>query len=538
MSTEKSPRPSGPPPSRWVQDSTLGAGAILILVLFVMVNYLAIRHYQRFDWTSDKIYSLSKKSLAVVEGIDQEIDLVVFVGPDSPVYAPINELLSSYAAANPKLSKREVDPAKNLIEAQRLIQRYNIERDNVVIVATADDRRVIDEFDLAEYDYSGAQMGQPPTISEFKGEQQVTSALLALVEAKKPKVLFTTGHGEVALERGDARSLSQAQGLLGGDNFQIETWGSLGETEVPPDTDLIVVAGPTTGFLPPELDLLSSYLDSGGRLMLLLDPVFAAGTGDMVDLGLTDWLAGYGVEIRGDVVIDPSRQMPFFGPETVYTDSYGSHPVVDALEQRRTPVLLPLARSVSKSDDAPDGYQIVELLKTSEAGWGETNLDSLEEKIEAGEDDTPGPVSLAVAVSFEIEDATEPPVLETESEEGRSATGEGEDELVEELPTLGDEGEDGDEDGEALEARMVVVGDVDFAGDMGLASGDNAVLLLNAFNWLIKREELIDIEGRKPAQTTFTLSRAELSQVYLLVLLVLPGLAVAFGVWIYLRRRR
>ncbi len=85
---------------------------------------------------------------------------------------------------------------------------------------------------------------------------------------------------------------------------------------------------------------------------------------------------------------------------------------------------------------------------------------------------------------------------------------------------------------------MVVFGDVDFASDMGVASGDNAVLLLNALNWLIKREELIDIEGRKPAQTTFTLSRGELSQVYLLVLVILPGLAVAFGVWIYLRRRR
>ena len=505
-----------------------------------MVNYLANRHYQRFDWTSDKIYSLSKKSLAVVEGIDREIDLVVFIGPDSPVYAPVNELLSSYAAANPKLSKREVDPAKNLIEAQRLIQRYNIERDNVVIVATDEDRRVIDEFDLVEYDYSGAQMGQPPTISEFKGEQQITSAMLALIEAEKPKVLFTTGHGEVALERGDTRSLSDAQALLGGDNFQIETWGSLGETAVPPDTDLIVVAGPTTGFLPPELDLLSSYLDGGGRLMLLLDPVFAPGTGDMVDLGLTEWLAGYGVEIRDDVVIDPSRQMAFFGPETVYTDSYGSHPVVEALEQRRTPVLLPLARSVSKAGDVPDGYQVVELLRTSEAGWGETNLDSLEEKIEPGKDDTPGPVSLAVAVSFEIE--TEAGPAEKAPEGRLEAAGEGEDvppeEIAEPSADGGDEDEDEDEDGEALEARMVVVGDVDFAGDMGIASGDNAVLLLNAFNWLIKREELIDIEGRKPAQTTFTLSRSELSQVYLLVLLVLPGLAVAFGVWIYLRRRR
>ncbi len=531
--------------SRWVRDSTLGAGAVLILALFVMVNYLALRHYQRFDWTANKIYSLSQKSLSVVAGIEDEIDLVVFISPESPIYGPVNELLASYAAANPKLEKREVDPARNLIEAQRLVQRYSIERDNVVIVATEDDRRVIDEFDLAEYDYSGAQMGQPPTISEFKGEQLITSALLALVEARKPRVLFTTGHGEAALERGDPRSLSQAKDLLGKDNFEIEEWSSLGQLEVPADADLVVIAGPTTNFLPPELEVLSSYLDGGGRLLILLDPVFAQDARGLVDLGFTEWLAGYGVEIREDVVVDPTSELPFFGPETIFTDAYGSHPVVEALEQRRTRVLLPLARSVSRSGDAPEGYEVTELVRTSAAGWGETDLANLEE-IGQDDADVQGPVALAVAVSFEARGAaTEAVGGEVASEAVEAGSGEApatDAEVPEDAvaPSEGaeDEDEDQDEDEETVEARLVVFGDLDFASDSQVANGDNAVLLLNALNWLVKREELIDIEGRKPEQTTLTLSQAELSQVYLLVLVILPGLGVALGVWIYLRRRR
>ncbi len=546
MSTEPmSPEPSQ---SRWVQDSALGAGVLLILGLFVMANYLAIRHYQRFDWTSNKIYSLSAKSLAVVEGIAEEIDLVVFISPESPIYGPVNELLSSYAAANSNLRKREVDPAKNLIEAQRLVQRYSIERDNVVIVASGDDRRVIDEFDLAEYDYSGAQMGQPATISEFKGEQQITSALLALVEARKPKVVFTTGHGEAALERGGARSLSQAKDLLGGDNFEIEEWSSLGKNEVPADTDLVVIAGPTTNFLPPELELLSAYLGGGGRILMMIDPVFSRretsgtsslgetsgtsseATGGLADLGLADWLAGYGVVIRDDVVIDPTSELPFFGPETIFTDSYGSHPVVEALGQRRTRVLLPLARSVS-AGDAPEGFEVTELVRTSEAGWGETNLAALEEEVAPDEEDVQGPVSLGVAVSFEVAAEAADPAAQDASET-ETPEGEGEEPAGE----PGDGGEDGDEEGQ--EARLVVFGDLDFASDSQVANGDNAVLLLNALNWLVKREELIDIDARKPEQTTLTLSQGELSQVYLLVLVILPGLAVAFGIWIYMRRRR
>ncbi len=520
--------------SRWVRDSTLGAGAVLILVLFVMVNYLAIRHYQRFDWTSNKIYSLSQKSLNVVEGITDEIDLVIFISPDSPIYGPVNELLSSYAAANSNLRKREVDPAKNLIEAQRLVQRYSIERENVVIIASGDDRRVIGEFELAEYDYSGAQMGQPPTIGEFKGEQLITSALLALVEARKPKVLFTTGHGEAPLERTSARSLSQAKELLGGDNFDIEEWSSLGKNEVPADTDLVVIAGPTTNFLPPELEVLGNYLDAGGRLLLMLDPVFAETTGGLVDLGFTEWLASYGVEIRDDIVIDPTSELPFFGPETIFTDSYGSHPVVEALGQRRTRVLLPLARSVSAAEDAPADFEVTELIRTSAAGWGETNLAALDQEVAPDDADVAGPVPLAVAVSFQASmdssaEAEEPAL------EDPSATS-GEDESAEEPPEPDDAEET--EDDEALEARMVVFGDLDFASDSQVANGDNAVLLLNALNWLVKREELIDIEARKPEQTTLTLSQGELSQVYLLVLVILPGIAVAFGIWIYMRRRR
>ncbi len=546
-----------PSQSRWVQDSTLGAGAVLILALFVMVNNLAIRHYQRFDWTSEKIYSLSGKSLNIVEGIAEDIDLVIFISPDSPIYGPVNELLSSYAAANPKLKKREVDPGKNLIEAQRLVQKYSIERDNVVIIASAGDRRVIEEYDLAEYDYSGAQMGQPPTIGEFKGEQLITSALLALVEARKPKVLFTTGHGEAALEpvfaggAGEARSLSRAKDLLGGDNFEIEEWGSLGKSEVPADTDLVVIAGPTTNFLPPELAGLSSYLDAGGRLLLMIDPVFSprettvtsdqAATG-LVDLGLNEWLAGYGIEIRDDVVVDPAGQLPFYGPETIFTDGYGSHPVVEALAQRRTRVLLPLARSVSVSG-APSGFEVTELVRTSESGWGETDL-TAEEEAAPGDEDTAGPVSLAVAVSFEVaDDSVADAPADESSAEAPGAAGEGE--LPEEVEEIGDDGPDDDvadegvaEDREPPEARMVVFGDLDFASDAWVGNYDNAVLLLNALNWLVKREELIDIEARKPEKTSFTLSQGELSQVYLLVLVILPGLAIAFGIWIYMRRRR
>ena len=69
-------------------------------------------------------------------------------------------------------------------------------------------------------------------------------------------------------------------------------------------------------------------------------------------------------------------------------------------------------------------------------------------------------------------------------------------------------------------------------------NGANSLLLLNTLNWLVKRDELIDIEGRRPPQTSLNLTRAEISNVYLLVLVLMPGLAVVAGIWVYVRRRR
>ena len=100
-----------------------------------------------------------------------------------------------------------------------------------------------------------------------------------------------------------------------------------------------------------------------------------------------------------------------------------------------------------------------------------------------------------------------------------------------------DLGDDEDEE-DAPQARLVVYGDFDFAADDQVMNGANSLLLLNTFNWLVKRDELIDIEAREPKQTSLNMSRDQIANVYLWVLVLLPGLAVIAGVWVYRSRRR
>jgi len=528
---------------KWVEGSTLGVGVVMVLALLGMVNYLAARHYERFDWTTHRIYSLSEKTRDVLAGLDQNVEAVVVMNPSSEIYEQVDELLSRYAAANSEhFSKKTLDPVRDPLEAQRLVEQHSIQKDNVVVVATATDRRVIDAGDLAEYDYSGAQMGEAPKLVEFKGEQQITSAILALTEAEKPRILFVTGHGEAGTSE-----LDVARTYLGQDNFTMDDWTPFGQTAVPANADLVVVAAPKTAFTQPELDLFTAYLDGGGRMLWLLDPVLSSTdpkSARMIDLGLGDWLAGYGVAIDQDLVIDPASELPMFGPEVIFSADYGFHPIVDALRQTGTRVLLTLSRSVRKVDPPPAGMKVDELVRTSADGWGETRLDSEQLGFDDGED-VRGPVALGVAVSFPIHAPGDTAAESAGADPDSAVDPAGDEEQTgdDDVP-LFDPDEGAEEGAEKpatppeKEARLVVLGDADFAGDQQIDSAGNRVLLLNAFNWLVKREKLIDIEGRKPETTHLTLAGGELWTIAVLVLVIMPGLSVAMGISVFLKRRR
>jgi len=489
---------------RLLASGSLGVGLLLIATLLVMVNYLGWKYHQRLDWTSSRIYSLSQKSLGVLADLSQDVEIIAFVSPGSDLHAATTELLTRYEAASTRLRVRFVDVERNPAEAQALIDRYDVTSAGTLVVESEGDRRSIAEADLAEYDYSMMQYGQPARITDFKGEQVLTGAILALLEGRKPRILFTTGHGEAELGDQASRGLSQAQELLGHDNFEMEPWPSLGQTAVPEGTDLIVVAGPRIPFAEPELLLLDSFLVGGGRLILMLDPIL--GEDGLEDSGFHDWLRDRGVALGRNVVVDGANKLPFYSAETFFANVWGDHPITEALAEAQYPVLFSLARDVRATAEAVPGTQVAELLRTSPSAWGETSLRRLD-AVAKDEADDAGPLVLAVAVEI----AAESPPPDSDSVPPTAS-----------LPIGG---------------RLVVFGDSDFATNAQLANGGNPTLLLNTLNWLVERDNLLEIPPRQANQLLLGLTGSQITSVYWLVLLLMPGSCVAIGAVVLLRRR-
>ncbi|HYH45785.1 MAG TPA: GldG family protein [Thermoanaerobaculia bacterium] len=526
---------------RLIRTGTLSAGVLLIAALLALVNYFGWKYHKRFDWTASRLYSLSETTRNVLAGLDRDVEAAVFLTPqDRQIYEPAQELLSRYEAASPRFKVRWIDPERNPVEAEQLARQYGVERAGIVLVSGSD-RRAIDSAELAEFDFSGMQFGGEPQMTGFKGEQVITGALVQFTEGTKPKILFTTGHGEASLDDQEARGLSSVPEILGRDNFDLEEWASLGKAAVPAGTSLLVIAGPKASFVQPELDALSSYLANGGRVLVLADPVLGqAVNSGLVQTNLGPWLAGYGVRLGEDIVVDPSSALPGFGPETIFAKEFGDHPVTRPLQQTNLPVLLTLARSASPADQVPPAYQAASLLRTTAEGWGETGLADLG-KVERDGADLAGPVSLAVVVTPRGEGSGGGPggpgmegLEGLEGMGGPPAAGQNQ------APPQPDPAAPASPAAPAEKKglRLVVFGDSDFATNQLLrANVGNGVLLGNILNWMVEREALIGIPPKKNEQTKLTLTGDQLLSMWLLTFL-LPVLGAALGVFVHFRRRR
>lgn len=481
--------------ARSVRRGTSAVAILLAAALFLGINYLASRHWARGDWTKTQIYSLSEQTKKILAGLKAPVRVTVFMTGDARLYQPVRELLSRYQDASPKIEVEYLDPRRNLARAEQLVKEFGI-RQSTVVFRSGDRKKYVEEEKLADFDFAGGPMGGGgSTIKTFKGEEAFTSAILAVTEQKQPKVVFAQGHGEAPLDSGErGRGYADAKQLLERDNMTVTTWNALGKADLPADADVLIVAGPQTAWLEPESGALAKYLAGGGHALVLLDPVLPGPGAAPPDLGMKPVLDPYGLKLGDDLVVDPANALPLVGAETVLANKFGTHPIVRSISAAGLPVIFPVTRSVTKAEKPPDGVAEAMLVETSPEGWGETNLKSLETGIEKGPGDTPGPVSLAVAVG-------------------------------------------GDEKPGAKTPRLVVAGNSRFATTGYLANGANGMLFANAVHWLSGAEKQIGIPPKTPEQTALSLTDSQVQKIAIASVAGLPVFAVLLGIWVWYRRR-
>lgn len=492
------------------QILNLSAMIVLCLVLLVMVNYLAGRHYVRGDWTSGGFYHLSDKTLSVLGALDQDVEVVVFISEAMPLYLDLKDILYRYGSHTKRLSVEFVDPDTDPVRFRVLQKKYKVRSgmldeftevsEQVVVVRAGENSKFLDESDMTDVDFGDDFMYEEPKFKGFKAEEAITGAILEVTTTEKLTVCFVEGHGEWDSAGWDEDGIGTAVEFLRRDNYEIDAF-DLGEKSAVSDgCAAAVVAGPQRPLPRDDAAKLETYLRKGGALLLFLEPVIDGE--DILPTGLEDLLekAGIGSTNTLAVETDTSRLLVGGGVGIFITKDYAQHAIVGPV--KGIPSFWSLARPLTVIEGSEVSASA--LVRTSESSWGERHI---------GESDTEG------GVEKDSDDIEGPLVIGAASRLPGSM-------LV-------------DDAGEGS-GRIVVYGDVHLlaSGIVDDPTWTNRELFVGAVAWLTERESLIAIPPKEPESFDANLTTRDLIVVAVWVLVTIPGLVLLGGVLVWFRRRR
>lgn len=449
--------------------------AALAVALVSLLAFLSTRYHRRFDWTEARSHSLTEQSRKVLGGLEQDVQVTAFY--QAVAAPPAREVLERYEYASPRFKVRFVDPQAR----PGLVKELGV-----------------DEGKLGDGLVHLALGGESVEVDE-PSEETLTNALVKLTRREKKKVYLLSGHNERPADgegAGAEQGFQFAREALENENYTVETLLLAQKGEVPADANVLVTAGPTQPFLQEEIAALERYLERGGALLVLIDP--------RAQTNLYGSLAGFGVEVGDDVVVD--RVQGLFGrPVSPFAAEYPSHPITAGL---REPTLFHVARSVQAKGEAAPALSV--LVRTSADSWAERDLATFFEEgtAELGDDDLKGPVPVAVAGELELGKAP--------------AQAEGAPDGAAKPPS----------------ARLVVVGDADFATNGLLRQFRNRDFFVNSVNWLLGDVEAISVRPDASRASRLQLTPREFAQLRYLSLFVLPEALAVAGVLVWWRRRR
>jgi ABC-type uncharacterized transport system involved in gliding motility auxiliary subunit len=322
----------------------------------------------------------------------------------------------------------------------------------------------------------------------YVSEQDVASALVRLSNPGERNIYFLTSHGEFDTTSADDAGLSQLTSTLGSKNYTVKILNLLTNPTIPSDALCVVIAGYTENLNNSEIKAIQAYQDNGGSLVVWATPKILTNIGTsteaLSDFLLTKWDLSLGLDMIVDLNITDQ-------PYLAYGTTHGKHPIVDKLGTLAT--IFPYARSVTTSEN-PEGITLTMLVSTSENSWAETELTGLGNNQVSPDEgkDLLGPVSLAYAGI-------------------NNSTG----------------------------ARIVVVGNAEFATNAYYTQYGNLDFAINSIDWAAYQDNLLNLTSKQTTTRTVITPTVMIRNVLLLVSVVLlPGIVLTIGTIVWVQRRK
>ena len=470
--------------------STVGVLGVLVAIAWVSALYP-----KRFDLTATQQYSLAPETVAMLKTIDRPVHVTFF--HDRGMRETV-ELYELFAAQNSKITVEFFDPTLNPAQAKL---------------------RGVQFAGTALYESEGRKLTvNGPT------ETDIANGLLRVTQSKQQLACFVEGHGEpnpFSLESHDhteggaghshgletkvvqheQHGMAKARGALEALNYLVEKVSLMQANTDLSRCSVLIVAGPQTPLLEPEVKAIDDYLDNGGKAMFMIDP--------FIKTGLDRVIAKFGIVLEDDMVIDPASHF-WADPSTPAVSDYNPHEITSKMQQ----TFFPGARSLSPTPAPVPGVSVRQLVNTSKKSF--SNSDRSKVEFVEGKNRS-GPLTIMATSRIN------PQTVESAETVMRRLRGE----TVEEAKPVTNR----------KEARIVVVGDSDFATNSFYHLVGNGTLFMNAVNFLAARDNLIGLKPRTYDLPLVIMTNTQMKGTFVLSIILIPLLMAALGVAVWWRRR-
>ncbi|HSI83332.1 MAG: GldG family protein [Candidatus Methylacidiphilales bacterium] len=459
--------------------------AVAMVAIFLMVNYLGNKYYYRRDFSPSQYFEISDKTRNVLEKLPATVTVISCM-VDPELRLQVQAVLKEFKnIAGDKLTFEEIDPVNDdRVKVENLAKTYNFTgSDNVVVFQMRSRSKVVYEGDMVTY---SPPMQQPRTVVEFRAEQQFTGAIQSLMEERPAKIYFLVGHDERSLsDLGGLGSVGDVEARLARENITAAPLSLLTNPQVPADADAVVIAGPKVRLQTDEAMAIGAYLERKGKVLLLQDP--------FVTSGMENLLQRFNIAIDNNIIKSPVGSSV---PSRATIDHYADHPISRAFKGQY--MTIPGARSlrILEGADGQTSSKITSLMETQSTNYGEVNFAQNPSRFD--EDvDKKGP--LVVAAAYAEGDIP-----------GETQTG----------------------------TRLIVVGSSTFTSNTATSGGIGMDFFINCLNWMLHREYANGITAKKPLEYPMGVSPLQQRTINWLALLIVPGITMFMGLFVWYTRRR
>lgn len=219
------------------------------------------------DLTYNSIYSLTKETKELLDGIDEDITLYVLVDGNNKD-ATMDNTITLMEEYSDHINVNYVSPSEN----PYFYTQYSDSQptDNSVIVTCGENYFVVDYYSCYQMEYqyamdytTGSYQVTGYDITGYDGEGKIISAISYVSSEEIPKVYCIAGHDELELENDLASMIDKA-------NYELETINLLTYDAIPEDAACIFILGPLSDYSEEETAKVNQYLENGGNAICVI----------------------------------------------------------------------------------------------------------------------------------------------------------------------------------------------------------------------------------------------------------------------------